>query len=49
MVFTVHATFSDFTFAVERYEADSAEAAVKPFVEDAESLAAYLRPITETS
>jgi hypothetical protein len=41
MLFTIQVTFSDFTFAVEQYEADSAEGAVKRFVEHAESLAAY--------
>jgi hypothetical protein len=43
MLFTGTATFSDFTFAVEQYDADSPEAAVKRFIETATSLAEYDR------
>ena len=41
MLFTVTATFSDFTVAVEQYQADSPELAVTAFVEHAEALATY--------
>jgi hypothetical protein len=43
MLFTVTATFSDFTFAVEQYAADAPEMAVKRFVERAVALAEYDR------
>ena len=41
MLFTVTATFSDFTVAIEQYQTDSPELAVTAFFECAESLATY--------
>lgn len=41
MLFTVTAIFSDFTKAIEQYEAGTPDAAVRAFVANAESVAGY--------
>jgi hypothetical protein len=43
MFFTVKATFSDFTFAVEQYDTASPDAAIAQFIEHAVAMANYDR------